>query len=196
MARCIVLRSFLSEQGEVDAAVAAVIQEPGVVGEVVVLAMLENEDAVLVQEISAQDQVGNLRQFLQSVRRVGKDEVELLVATLQKTEHVATNQDIPVFVQLLEALADEVGVVTVGLHADHLLAATRHQFERDASRASEKVEGCGILKIYISLEHIENVLLGKIGSRTCLECTRYVEVTSFILSCNDSHFFIMLNVEC
>ena len=189
MARCIVLRSFLSEQGEVDAAVAAVIQEPWVVGEVVVLAMLENEDAILVQEVSIQDQVGNLRQFLQSVRRVGKDEVELLVATLQKTEHVATNQDIPVFVQLLEALADEVGVVTVGLHADHLLAATGNQFERDAARACEEVEGRGILEVDVALQHIEDVLFGEIGGGARLECAGNVEMAALVLSCYDSHFF-------
>ena len=50
------------------------------VGEVIVLAMLEDEDALLVEQVAIQYQVGNLWQLLQSVWRVGKDEVKLLVA--------------------------------------------------------------------------------------------------------------------
>jgi len=64
------------------------------VGEVVVLAMLEHEDTILVQQVAIQNEVWNLREILQCVRRVGKDEVELLLAALQEAEHVATNQDV------------------------------------------------------------------------------------------------------
>ena len=75
--------------------------------------MLENEDSTFVQQVAIQYKVWNLREFLQGVRWVGKDEIKLLLAGLQKAEHIATNQKILVFAQLLETLADEVGVVAV-----------------------------------------------------------------------------------
>ena len=131
----------LLEYREVDAAVAPVLHEAWMVGEVVVLAMLEHEDTVLVQQVAVQYEVWNLGELLQCVRWVGEDEVELLLATLQEAEHVATNQDVLVLAQLLEALADEVGMVTVCLHAYYSAAATGYQLERDAARAGEEVEG-------------------------------------------------------
>ena len=60
--------------------------------EVVVLAVLEDEDTILGQQLVLEDEVGNLRKFLQCIRWVGKDQIELLMAALQKPEHVAFNQ--------------------------------------------------------------------------------------------------------
>ena len=70
----------LSENAEIDTAVGAVLNEPGMGGEVVVLAVLEDEDAFGGEEFLLEDKVGYLRQFLQCVWRVGKDEVKLLPA--------------------------------------------------------------------------------------------------------------------
>ena len=93
-------------------------------GEVVVLAMLEYEDSILVEHVTVEHQVRNLRQFFQCVRRVGEDEVVFLVVALQKAEHVASDQDVLVLANFFETLADEVGMVTVSFYAHHLLAAT------------------------------------------------------------------------
>ena len=114
----------LSEYREVDAAVASVLQESWMVGEIVVLAVLEYEDAVLVEHVAIQYEVWNLWEFLEGVRWVGEDEVEFLLVALQEAEYVATNQDVFFLAQFLETLADEVGVVAVGLHAYHSVAAT------------------------------------------------------------------------
>ena len=70
----------LSEYAEIDTAIGAVLNEPGMGGEVVVLAVLEDEDAFGGKEFLLEDKVGYLRQFLQCVGRVGKDEVKLLSA--------------------------------------------------------------------------------------------------------------------
>lgn len=93
-------------------------------GEIVVLAMLEYEDAVLVEHVAIQYKVWNLRKLLEGVRWVGEDEVEFLLVALQEAEYVATNQDIFLLAQFLETLADEVGMVAVCLHAYHSVAAT------------------------------------------------------------------------
>ena len=117
------------------------------VGEIVVLAMLENEDALFVEKIAIEYEVWNLGELLQCVWRIGKDEIELLLAGSQEAEYIAANQKIPVFAQFLETLADEVGMVAVGLYADHSAASTGYQFQRDAACAGKEVEGCGILEI-------------------------------------------------
>ena len=56
------------------------LNEPGMGGEVVLLAVLEDEDAFGSEDFLLENEVGNLRQFLQCVGRVGKDEVKLLTA--------------------------------------------------------------------------------------------------------------------
>ena len=81
----------LSEDREVDAAVTSVLQESWMVGEIVVLAMLEYEDAVLIEHIAIQYEVWNLWQLLQCVWWVGKDEVILLLVALQEAEYIATD---------------------------------------------------------------------------------------------------------
>ena len=73
------------------------LQESWMVGEIVVLAMLENEDALFVEKIAIEYEVWNLGKLLQCVWRIGKDEIELLLAGLQKTEYITTNQNILVF---------------------------------------------------------------------------------------------------
>ena len=70
----------LSENAEIDTAIGAVLNEPGMGGEVVVLAVLEDEDAFGGEDVLLEDEVGYLRQFLQGVGRVGEDEVKLLSA--------------------------------------------------------------------------------------------------------------------
>ena len=84
-------------------------------------------------------------------------------------------------------MLDKPVMVAVGLDADYVAAAPREQFERDAARAGEQVEGSGAFEVDIPREHIEDVLLGEVGRGPCLECARYVEVTSLIFSGDDAH---------
>ena len=55
-------------------------------GEIIILAMFENEDAALVQKVTIQNEVWNLREFFQSVGWIGKDEIKLLLAGSQEAE--------------------------------------------------------------------------------------------------------------
>ena len=92
--------------------------------EIIVFAMLKDEDASFVEIVAIQNEVWNLRQLLQGVWRISKDKVKLLLAGLQKTEYITTNQNILVFAQLLETLAYEVGMIAVCLYADYPAAAS------------------------------------------------------------------------
>ena len=167
-------------------------QESWMLGEIIILAMFENEDAIFVQKVTIQYEIWNLREFLQSVRWIGKDEIKLLLAGSQKTEHIATNQKILVFAQFLEALSDKVGMVAVCFYADDTLAATGNQFQRDAACAGKEVEGCGILEVDVILQNIKDVLLCEIGGWSRLKRTGNVEMATLILSCYDSHFYFEL----
>ena len=65
------------------------LQESWMVGEIVVLAMFENEDALFVEKIAIEYEVWNLAKLLQCVWRIGKDEIELLLAGSQEAEYMS-----------------------------------------------------------------------------------------------------------
>ncbi len=163
------------------------LEESGLLGEVVVFAVLEDKDAVGLQQVVAEDEAREGCEVLEGVGRVGEDEVELLMTFLQETEHVATDEDVVCRADLLHALGDEGGVVAISLHTDDGCTAAGEHLKRDAAGTGEEVEGGGVVEVDIAIEDIEDVLLGEVGGRTCLESSWYVEVPTFILSGYDSH---------
>lgn len=184
----------LSEQAEVHAAIGPVLDKSRNILKAVVLAVLKYKNAVGFKYASLKYKSGQGRQFGQGIRRVGKDEVELLVAALYKAEHIAPQRNTFVGAKFFQALLYEGMVVAVGLHAYYALASSRHQFERYAARAREEVEGYGVFKVYVSVKHIEYVFFCKVRCGSCLERARYVKVASFVYSGNYSHVccFLML----
>lgn len=100
------------------------LYEMRVIGEIMVFAVFKDKDAILLQQILLKDNIWDSRQILQGIRRIGKDKVELLMATLQKTEHIATNGDAGFGVQFLHTVLYKAVMINVLLHADHLLATS------------------------------------------------------------------------
>lgn len=184
----------LSEQAEVHAAVCPVFYESGHILKAVVLAVLKYKYAVGFKHASLKYKSGQGRQFGQGIGRVGKDEVELLVAAFYKAEHIASQRNTFVGAKLFQTLLYEGMMVAVGLHAYYALASSRHQFERYAACTREEVEGYGVFKVDVSVKHIEYVFFCKVCSRSCLERARYVKVASLVYSGNYSHVccFLML----
>ena len=78
----------LLEAREVHATVLALFHEAGMIGEIVVLAMLQYQEAIFAQEVSFQNHVGQFGYFLQDVWGIGKDKVELFSALAQEPKHV------------------------------------------------------------------------------------------------------------
>ena len=66
--------------------------------------MLEDEDTIGCQYVLSENQVGNLWQFLEGVRRIGEDEVELLAARLDESEYIATDRGTYIGAKFLKAL--------------------------------------------------------------------------------------------
>lgn len=98
-------------------------------GEVVILAMLEDEDAIRGEDALVEDKVGDLRQLLESIGRIGKDEVKLLSARLDEAEDIAADGSAHICAEFLQTLGYEGMVVAVGLNTHHTGTTSRHEFE-------------------------------------------------------------------
>ena len=162
--------------------------------EIIVFAMLQHEDAVVLQQSLFEDKVRNRGNLLQRIGWVGKDEVELLVTTLKESEHVGTQGNASIVAQFLDALADKTVMVPVHLYADHLLTASRQQFQRDAACAREEVEGRSVFEVHILHQHVEDVLLGKVGSGPRLKRTRNIKMTSLLFFSYNPHLPLTYSV--
>ena len=91
--------------------------------ESVVLAMLQNKDAVGSQQLMLEDEVGQGRELFKRIGRIGKDKGKLLVARLEKAEGITTDEQVVVSTDLFHALGNEAGMVAVSFHADDLRAS-------------------------------------------------------------------------
>jgi len=176
-----------------------VLDEAGDGAEVVLLAMLEDQETAGLEHLLFEDEAGDGGQFGESVGWVGENEVELLLAGADEAEDVAADEDVvAVGRYLLHTLADERGVVAVCLHAYHRRATARQHLERYAARACKEVESVGSVKVDVSADDVEDVLLGEVGGGSCLEGSGNVEVATLVYSCYYSHivllFYIYYNV--
>lgn len=65
----------------------------GMLGEIIVFAMLKDKDTVVLQQVLLENQIGNLRQFFQGIWRVCKDKVKLLSARLDEAEDISADRN-------------------------------------------------------------------------------------------------------
>lgn len=146
----------LLEEGEVHATVLALFHEAGMIGEIVVLAMLQYQEAIFAQEVSFQNHVGQFGYFLQDVWGVGKDKVELFSALAQELEHVTLDGACREVLQLVYKFLDESEVQGVFLHAYHPRTASGEEFQCNATCSGKEVESKWLfIPIYIGVEHVE-----------------------------------------
>lgn len=95
--------------------------------EIVILAMLENEDAFRLQEVALEDETGDCREFSQSVWRIGEDKVKLLLARFDEAKDISSERYCILLscVKFLQTLLDEAVMVFVGFDADDVGTAAR-----------------------------------------------------------------------
>jgi hypothetical protein len=92
-------------------------------GEVMVLAVLKNQNATFLQQSMVEDELWDSGQFLERIGRVGEDEVELLAARLDESEHISPDGNHLLAAQFCDARHNKAVVVAVEFHADYLAAA-------------------------------------------------------------------------
>lgn len=109
---------LLSEEGEIHTAIRAMFEEMGMLREVVRLAMFQHEEAIRLEEVACKDDVGQFSQIGQGVWRIGKDEVELLIATSHIAEDIGADSHACLILQLLQETTNKTVVQTVLLDAD------------------------------------------------------------------------------
>ena len=95
----------------------AVLNKTGMLGEVMVLAMLKDQETALAQKITLQNHIGKFGNLLQHIRGISKDEVELLPALADVLEHIALNGDGRKVLQLVDKLLDELEMQRILLNA-------------------------------------------------------------------------------
>ena len=149
--------------------------------------MLKHEYAVLCQYAGIKHQVGNLGQVLKLIRGIGKDKVELGIAACNIFEHIALDRQAPVGLDRLHDLADKPVVIRIVLHAHHVRASPGYKLYADAAGTREQVQCRGILQVNPVGQYIEQALLGKIGSGTCLERSGHIKPSVSVYSADYPH---------
>jgi len=177
-----------AEKRKVDASVATVLNEARMLGEIILLAVLQDEKTAFAEQASTKDDVGQLRYLRQSIWWVGKDKVELLATLRNILEDITANGQSRCVLQLVKELLDEAMMACIKLHTNDATATATDEFKRDAARSGEEVESRRCLgEIEIALQDIKEILLGKVRRRTCRETTRHLKVPAFVFAGDDSH---------
>jgi len=170
-----------------------VVNEVWVLGEILLLAVLEDKETAFRKEGTGgvgKDEVGQLGELGQGVGRVGKDEVVGAGGTAEEAQDIGAQQGDVVFcLQGLQEAADETDVLGIQLHGGDVGAAAGEEFKGDAAGAGKEVQGTwGIaFEVDIGAQDIEQVFLGEVRGGTRLESAWDVEVATPVFSCNDSH---------
>ena len=125
----------LLKEREVHAAVGPMVYDAWMIREILCLSVFQDKESVLTQQLVREDDVGQLLQLWQRIGRVGKDEVELLMAFAQETENISPDGKGIQVLQLLYKPADKAVVQGVCLYGYNPAAATAQQFQGDTACA-------------------------------------------------------------
>ena len=171
------------------------VKKSGMLREFMVTAMLQDEEAIGIEPGvfgpgSTQNYIGQHFQIGQSIRRIGKDEIITSLILFQKLEDIGMYRSPFIGSESLFQLFEILPMMEILLHTGHKPAATTCQFHADTARSGKEVERCGFVCEEIEkivFEYIEEPLLGKVGSRSCLEVRRHRDTPVFIFTSYDSH---------
>ena len=104
---------------------------------IVVFAVFKHENAAFRQQIVLENQVGNRRERRQLIGWVGENQVELPLCGFDESKNVFANDDVPLGLEFLGAIFDELHVLGIHFNAHDWIAAPRQHFKRDAAGAGK-----------------------------------------------------------
>ena len=170
-----------------DAAVAAGFDMMGMLGEVMVLAVLQDEPSVGLEQLLLEDQIGQGRQLLQGIRRIGIDEIETDMTGVQEPEHIAAHDTQIMNTELPAGLDDEILLGMCQFDRRHLTRTTTDKLQSDTTRAGKQIEHVHPLEIHPVLQQIEQALLSEVGGRPRGDIFRGRQSPPPVFSTYDSH---------
>ena len=175
------------EEGEVDFAVVAVLDEVREGAEVVVAAVLHDDEGSGLHHWAVEyhaRQVGELRQV---VGGVGKDDVKLLSARGYESKHVALDDVVVVATQRAADLLDEIELRGGFLDRCHRGTFPRQELEADGTSARKQVEHLKSLKVNKISQDIEDIFARHVGCGACCYVGGHVKASSPVFSANYTH---------
>ena len=139
------------------------------VREIFLLRVLKDKNSPFAQDFALHHKRNDLFATLQIVGSIRKNKVKLLRTALQIEKSVCLDGVERANTQLAGRLANEIMVHGVDLDRGDRFGATRTKLIADRAGTSKKVQHVALLDVDEVLQHIEEILLGKVGRRTCSE---------------------------
>ena len=149
--------------------------------------MLKNENSILAKDLTIQNQRNNLLQSLQIIWRVRENNVELFRATAKIEKSVGLYDEHIVGAEFLGGAANKGVVHGVYLDRCYTLCSARGKLVAHRAGAGKEIQHIALLEIDEVVEHVEQVLLRKIGCRSCAEVTRRIYRSALEFATNYSH---------
>jgi len=173
------LVELLGEEGEVYFAIVTVLPEVGMVFELIFTWMLEDEYAVVGQDVAAEDDVGELGEVVEGIGGVCKDDVEFFVGPFHEVEYIGADGMEVVDPEVGGRLLDEVDALVVDVDGCHFLGTTGYEFERDGTCASKKIHDGGLFVVDIVVEDVEKAFASHVGGGANGQGCGRIESTAF-----------------
>ena len=111
------------------------LNKAGMLAEIVVLSMLNNKQSVILQQIAFQNHIRKFWYFLQYIRRISKDKVELFPTLTYIFEDITLDRNGRKILQLVNEFLYELEVQRVLFNADNAGTPTGKQFTLSADEA-------------------------------------------------------------
>lgn len=184
-------KTFLfAEETEMYGPVGAKFFEMWMGGEIVLLPVFENQDAVLFQQ--RKSEVGKFFESVEGVGGIGEDEVEASACRNDEAKYIAADEQVigAGDGQFIGYFLDELLLRTSHLDAGDVLCPSAEEFERDAACPAEEVEADEPFEIHSVLKDVEESLLGQIGGRAGFQVAGSVETTAAVYAGDNFHCFV------
>lgn len=132
---------ILYEEVKMTLPVISDFLKPGMAGEIMMLVCFQNKKPAFLQNITIENKVRELRDFLQSIGRAGKNIVKLPVHTPAEAEDiVAINADQITDIKLVGSLPDESHTSRKFIDIRHIDTSQGNAFKAMAACSAKQVK--------------------------------------------------------
>ena len=149
--------------------------------------MFEDQQPAGTQQPASEDQIDDRLAARKVIRSVRKNDVELLGAAPQVEKNIRLDGIEVVDPELSGRAADEIVVHRVDLDRGDTPRSPRRKLVADRPRPGKEVEDVALLEIDQVAQHVEEILLGKIGRRPGPQVAGRIDRPSLVFSADYSH---------